>query len=113
MLSTPFICCSMGVATDCSMVSASAPVNEVVSTTCGGMSCGNCAMGRPSSDTTPSRTVTMAMTIDTMGLRMKKEDIALVLRRGGRGGQGLRIHRRAVARLLQAFDDDPLSRAHA
>ena len=26
MLSTPFICCSIGVATDCSMVSASAPV---------------------------------------------------------------------------------------
>ena len=26
MLSTPFICCSMGVATDCSTVSASAPV---------------------------------------------------------------------------------------
>jgi hypothetical protein len=31
MFCTPFICCSMGVATDCSTVTASAPVKLVVS----------------------------------------------------------------------------------
>src|ERR1700737_1121138 len=109
MLSTPFICCSIGVATDCSMVSASAPVNEVVSTICGGMICGNCAIGSPSSETTPRRTVTMAITIATIGLRMKKEDIALVFRRGGRCGRRPRIHRGAAARLLQALDHYPFA----
>src|ERR1700716_2917703 len=76
MLSMSFICCSIGVATDCSMVSASAPVNVVVKTTCGGMICGNCAIGRPSSETIPSRTVTIAITIATIGLLMKKRDMA-------------------------------------
>ncbi len=75
MLSTPLTCCSMGVATDCSIVCASAPVNAVVRMICGGMICGNCAMGSPTSDTAPSRIVTIAMTIATMGRRMKKAEI--------------------------------------
>src|SRR5580704_11445067 len=41
---------------------------------CGGRICGNCAMGRPSRDTTPSRMVRIAMTIATIGRRMKKLD---------------------------------------
>src|ERR1700729_4234159 len=76
MRSTPFMFCSIGVATDCSMVSASAPVYVVVRLTCGGRIWGNCAIGRPSSDTMPSSTVMMAMTIATIGRRMKKFDTA-------------------------------------
>src|ERR1700722_19097057 len=64
----------MGVATDCSIVSASAPVYVVVRLTCGGRIWGNWAMGRPSSETTPMSTVRIAMTIATMGRRMKKAD---------------------------------------
>ena len=75
MLSTPLTCCSIGVATDCSMVTASAPVNVVLRLICGGMICGNCAMGSPSSDTAPISTVTIAMTIATMGRRMKNAEI--------------------------------------
>src|SRR5271155_5536709 len=77
MLSTPFMFCSIGVATDCSIVSASAPVYVVVTLTCGGRICGNCAIGSPSSDTMPRITVKMAMTIATIGRRMKKFDTAL------------------------------------
>src|SRR3977135_2647549 len=47
MLSTPFICCSSGAATDCSMVTASAPVYVVSTMICGGTMSGNCARGRP------------------------------------------------------------------
>src|SRR5712671_5903655 len=71
MLSTPFICCSIGVATACSIVIASAPGYVVVTMTCGGTISGNCARGRPPSDTTPTMTVMMAMTIATMGRLMK------------------------------------------
>ena len=75
MSSTPLICCSSGVATDCSMVSASAPGYCAVTSICGGTICGNSAIGRPPSATTPPSTVTMAMTIATIGRRMKKRDI--------------------------------------
>ena len=37
---------------------------------------GNCAMGRPSIETNPSRTVTIAMTMATIGRLMKKEAMA-------------------------------------
>src|SRR5271170_1209712 len=47
MLSTPDICCSMGVATDCSMVVASAPGYVAFTWTCGSAMFGNCAMGSP------------------------------------------------------------------
>ncbi len=33
---------------------------------------GNCAMGRPAADTSPSTTVMMAMTMATMGRSTKK-----------------------------------------
>src|ERR1035438_4678260 len=72
MSSTPFICCSIGVATDCSIVSASAPGYEVWIWMSGGTMSGNCATGRPSIAMSPPRTVRIAMTIATMGLLMKK-----------------------------------------
>src|SRR5580704_14380601 len=122
MLSTPLTCCSIGVATDCSMVTASAPVNVVVRFTCGGMICGNWAMGSPSSETAPMSTVRMAITIATIGRRMKKEEItgassarSAARRRGPvrLGRRGLRHDQRAVADLLHAFDDHALARGDA
>src|SRR5580693_9333253 len=106
----------MGVATDCSIVSASAPVYVVVRFTCGGRICGNCAIGSPRSDTTPMSTVRIAMTIATMGRRTKNADIigapsSVPARRARRrrwrdGGSGLRRRlgddERAVGHLLNA-----------
>src|SRR5262249_45415334 len=123
MLSTPLICCSIGVATDCSMVTASAPVNVVARLICGGMICGNWAMGRPSSVTEPSSTATVARTIATMGRRMKNAEImsaplglgrrARDRRRIRRRGHRLRDHDRAVGDLLHALDDDLIFLVHA
>src|SRR5512146_610607 len=70
--STPFTCCSMGVATDCSTSSALAPTNVVVTWMSGGVISGYCAMGRRERDTSPTITVTMEITIATIGRRMKK-----------------------------------------
>ena len=70
-MSTPFICCSSGVATDCSMVSASAPVYVVWIWMTGGMMDGYCAIGRPIMDTRPRITVRIAMTIATIGRSTK------------------------------------------
>src|SRR5580692_8077483 len=125
MRSTPFICCSIGVATDCSMVSASAPVYVVVRLICGGRICGNCAIGSPRSATAPMSTVMIAMTIATMGRRMKKADMVdsspLVsssvfhagrARRRARsvlGGHGFRIDERAFGDFLDALDDDAVA----
>jgi hypothetical protein len=75
-LSTPFICCSRGVATDCSIVTASAPVYVACSWICGGMTEGNWAIGRPATATRPSTTVRIAMTMATIGLSTKKRDIS-------------------------------------
>src|SRR4051812_43508450 len=122
MLSTPLTCCSIGVATDCSMVTASAPVNVVARLICGGMICGDWAMGSPSSVTAPISTVTIAMTIATMGRRMKNAEITSAplglgrraRRRRARGrAHRLRDHDSAVADLLHALDDDLVVLLHA
>src|SRR5258705_663690 len=75
MLSTPLICCSSGVATDCSIVTASAPVYVVVTIICGGTMSGNWATGSPAMATSPPMTVTMAITIATIGRLMKNFEI--------------------------------------
>ena len=62
----------MGVATDCSMVSASAPVYVVWIWMMGGMMDGYCATGRPARATTPRITVRIAMTMATIGRSTKK-----------------------------------------
>src|SRR3569832_1274553 len=111
MLSTPFTCCSMGVATDRSLVLAAAPVNVELWLFLGGMIEGNCAMGSPSNDTAPISTVRMAITIATMGRRTKNAELTSLprlpslrashgRRAGGGGRQRLRHHRDAVADLL-------------
>src|SRR5471032_2259015 len=71
MLSTPFICCSIGLATACSMVMASAPGYVVETMICGGTISGNCASGRPRMETAPTITVMMAMTMATIGRSTK------------------------------------------
>src|ERR1700739_3397746 len=71
MLSTPLICCSMGVATDCSTVKASAPTYVVFTWTSGGVMFGNCAVGRLNMATMPTMTITIEITMDTMGRFMK------------------------------------------
>ena len=55
MLSTPFICCSSGVATACSIVTASAPMYFAVTMICGGMMSGNCAIGSARIATRPAK----------------------------------------------------------
>src|ERR1043165_1232791 len=95
------------VATDCSIVSASAPGYEVWIWMSGGTRSGNCATGRPTIDTNPPRTMMMEMTMATTGRLMKK----LAMRRH-------HLHARlypretlgddAVAR-LQAVLDDPVA----
>ncbi len=76
MLSTPFICCSSGAATADSMVSASAPVYVPVTLICGGMISGNWAIGSARIATRPASTVTIEMTMATIGRRMKNPDMA-------------------------------------
>src|SRR5215831_11639704 len=85
MLSTPLICCSIGVATDCSTVCASAPTYVVCTCTSGGAIAGNCETGRPTMVMAPTMTVSSAITIATMGRLMKKRDtLASGLRRPAR-----------------------------
>src|SRR6185369_9023410 len=82
MSSTPLICCSSGVATDCSIVTASAPVYVVLTMICGGTMSGNWATGSPDIATKPPITVTIAITIATTGRLMNSlEIISVFLRR--------------------------------
>src|SRR5258706_8798574 len=80
---------------------------------CGGMMSGNCAMGRDCIDTSPASTVTMAMTIATIGLLMKKRDmwrwpsVGRGLGTGGSRRPRFGVHDRSVP-YLRAFDDDVL-----
>ena len=73
MLSTPLICSSIGVATDCASVCASPPRNVVWMRISGGTMLGNCATGRLTIETTPMITIKMAMTIATIGRLMKND----------------------------------------
>src|SRR6202142_3863335 len=110
MLSTPLSCCSMGVATDCSTVCASAPTKVVVMRASGGTIFGNWAIGRPRKATTPTITVSKAMTIATIG-RLMKNFAPARLPGGLRGGEGQGIHHRAFPDLLNALRNDPVARA--
>src|SRR5215467_551752 len=82
MSSTPLICCSSGVATDCSIVTASAPVYVVLTMICGGTMSGNWATGSPDIATNPPMTVTIAITIATTGRLMNSLDIISIFLRG-------------------------------
>src|SRR5690349_15880348 len=101
MLSTPLICCSIGVATDCSMVCASAPVYTAEICTSGGAMAGNSGTGNPAMDTTPTITVRREITIATMGRRIKNLDTVLLPRRFRR--IRLRTHDHAGTNLLHSL----------
>ena len=70
------IFCSAGVATEASTSVALAPTNVVVTWTIGGTISGYCAIGRLCIATAPSSTVTMEITIATIGRLMKKRAMA-------------------------------------
>src|SRR6266567_2825694 len=74
MLSTPFICCSRGVETACERVFASAPGYVAVTRISGGTISGYCDVGSVTIDTVPTITVMIAMTMATIGLRIKNFD---------------------------------------
>src|SRR5207253_10601035 len=108
MSSTPFICCSSGVATDCSTVTASAPVKVALTMIWGGMIDGYCATGSVRIANRPATTVMIEMTIATIGRLMKKRAIPLTL-----GRQLLGRHRRdrnALSHFLHPFGHDLLAR---
>src|SRR5688572_2933609 len=113
MFSTPLTCCSIGVATVCSTTSALAPGYVACTTTCGGVICGNIAIGRNGIATAPATTMTMASTDAKIGRSMKKlTNTASAPRRPGRRLPG-RLHADARADLLETADDDLLARLHA
>src|SRR4029453_14288560 len=88
----PFTCASIGVATDCSTVSASAPVYTAVVSICGGAIPGDGRTGGRNTITAPPITNKMAMTIATIGLSMKNLDmvrLSLPGRRGRGRGRGV------------------------
>src|SRR5258705_11977747 len=111
MLSTPFICCSIGVERDCSIVTASAPVYVVETIICGGTISGNCASGNPIMAMRPPRMVMIAITIATIGRLMKKFEIIytraeVLLKR-------LRVDDHAGAYFFRPLDDKCFSRFHS
>src|SRR5215471_14725266 len=115
----PFTCASMGVATDCSTVSASAPVYMAVVSICGGAISGNCATGSRNTITAPPMMKTIAITIATIGLRMKNLDMACPLSLRGRRGRGwdgrvrLGADDDSVLDRLKALSDDVFARLDA
>src|SRR5690606_4325766 len=72
MLSTPLICCSMGVATDASTSVAEAPTKVVVTWIWGGTISGYWAIGSRLKATIPKIIMTIEITIATMGRLTKK-----------------------------------------
>src|SRR5215472_16474926 len=113
----PLTCASIGVATDCSTVSASAPVYMAVVSICGGAISGNCATGSRNTMTAPPTMKRIAMTIATMGLPMKNLDTRLSLRGrcrcDRRGRVRLRAHDDAVLHLLEPLRDDAFTALEA
>src|ERR1700704_2064681 len=111
MLSTPLTCCSMGVATDCSRVFASAPTNVACNRISGGTMLGNCATGRLAIVTAPIITIRIDITIATIGRLMKNFDIDSVSFSGKTYGLG--SNGSSFLELLQSFDYNLLTRLEA
>src|SRR5579872_5855486 len=72
MPSTPLMACSSGVVTADSTVCALAPVYTLVTVTCGGASCGYCAIGSRGMHTAPAITMNSEHTVAKTGRLMKK-----------------------------------------
>src|SRR6185369_10826135 len=116
MLSTPLICCSMGVATDCSTVSASPPGYVAETRISGGVMLGYCDTGKNAIVIVPMITTRMEITIATIGRRTKNRAIAGSLRgrrHGRRGGSRFEMcnfHLCVLPHLLKPLHHYPLSR---
>src|SRR5580704_9312698 len=110
MLSAPLICCSIGVATDCSMVCASAPTKVASTATSGGTMLGNWATGSAAIATAPMITVRIEITTATIGRLMKNLDIGSI---AFRHGSLFDFHRRTVLNFLQSLYDHKLARVDA
>ena len=93
----PLTCCSMGAATDCATTSALAPGKLVVTVTCGGTTCGYCAIGSSTAASTPTRIMMSAMTVEKTGRSMKKLNIGYFLLRRRLGATGTSALRGATA----------------
>src|ERR1700753_3260257 len=109
MLSTPLICCSMGAATDCATVSASAPLYVAFICTSGGAICGNWALGSPRMAIPPASADRIAITIATMGRLMKKVVMSADLLLGRHKGRGSPRHSSAESH--KAFDNNSFAGA--
>ena len=72
MFGTPLTCVSIGAATDCSIVEASAPGKVAETTTEGGVICGNRATGSSRNAMAPASVMTIASTVAKIGRSMKK-----------------------------------------
>src|SRR5579864_4281096 len=108
MLSTPFICCSSGVATACSSVCASAPTYVARIWISGGAIFGNWATGKLRMVSDPTSTRTIEITIATMGRLMKNFDMTLPTDRFR--GEWFRIDPNAGAHLLHPFRNNTIPR---
>src|ERR1700686_5023087 len=108
MFGTPFTCVSIGAATDCSMVAASAPGNVADTTTEGGVICGNRATGSSRKAMRPASVMTIASTVAKIGRSLKK----LLTKRGGPGGR-FYPYWPAGLELLGAVDDHHIARRQA
>src|SRR5262245_46597963 len=71
MFSTPLTCCSIGAATVSATTWALAPGNTALTVTVGGVICGYCSTGSPTSATAPINIVTNAITLAKTGRSMK------------------------------------------
>src|ERR1700730_3200055 len=105
ILSTPLICCSIGVATDCSTVSASEPGSVADTTISGGVIFGKRDTGTNASETRPTMMVMSEITIARIGRRIKKADMLTPLRRRRRTPR-YRLHQLAITNSLYPFNDD-------
>src|SRR5271154_950713 len=109
MLSTPDICCSIGVATDCATVWASAPVKLPMTWICGSAIFGNWEVGSPSIDTMPAMTIKIEITIATIGRLIKNLDMSVALGRRPNDIR-LRANRCTFPDLHEALNNDLFSR---
>src|SRR5947207_14382125 len=94
----------MEAATDCDTTSALAPGKLVVTVTCGGTTCGYCAIGRFTAASTPTRIMSSAMTVEKTGRSMKKLSMAYFLAgAGGGSAAALRVTAGAATGFTGAF----------
>ena len=99
MFGTPLTCVSIGAATDCSIVLASAPGNVADTTMVGGVICGKRATGSSTNEIEPASVMTIASAVAKTGRSIKKRSLSA----GATGGR--HADRRPGLELLDAIGD--------